>query len=117
MDNKPDNKYFIGLYRFTKSLIFISLSFEIIMFLLYLMGNYQSFLDKTQLLILKTLSINSIISFVICFSAIIEMIFLIILKDFKISNLLRIIPVFLVLIFNVIILAYSTIVIHLSEGI
>lgn len=116
MNTNSENKYFIGLYRFTKSLIFISLSFEVIMFLLYLMGNYQSFLDKTQILILKTLSVNSIISFVICFSAIIELVFLIVLKDFKLHNLVRIIPVFLVLVFNIIILSYSTIVIHLSEG-
>lgn len=116
MENPVDKKYLMILYKFTKSLIFISLSFEVIMFALYLMGNYQSFLDKTQILILKTLSINAVISFALCFSSIVVLVIMIILRDFKISNLIRIIPIFLDLIFNIIILAYSTIILRLSEG-
>lgn len=117
MERNTDNKYFIILYKLTRSLIFTSLSFEIILFVLYIMGNYQSFLDETQILILRTLSINSVFSFVLCFCSIVELIILIIIKDYKVPNIVRVIPIFLVLIFNVIMLSYATILLRLTEGI
>lgn len=116
MKNISEKNYFYFLYKLTKNLIFLCLSFSIILFLLYFIGNYQNFLDKTQILILKVLSFNSILSFILCFLLIIESISLMLLKYIKTNKFYNILSYFLIILINLFFLIYSSIVIRLSEG-
>lgn len=117
MENQKKGKSLILLYKLASSMVLIWFFFEIILFSLYLIGNYQQFLDKTQLLILKVLSYSSFITFVLCFISLAILVLLIVTKIYKKSNFLRLFLILLSLTVNLVFLSYSTIISKLSEGI
>ena len=117
MENQTKGKSLILLYKLASSMVFIWFTFEIILFLFYLIGNYQNFLDKSQLLILQLLSFSAVITFVLCFCSLVILLFMIILRIYKLTNILRILPILLALVINLVFLSYSTIITQLSGGI
>ena len=52
---------FVFLSRLTRNAAFVLFLICIFLFLLYMIGNYQSFVDQTQLLILSILSFCAIV--------------------------------------------------------
>jgi hypothetical protein len=60
------------LFRVTNRLIYFLFSFSLVIYIFYIAGNYQQFLDKTQKLILTVLSYTSIILIWFCICAIAE---------------------------------------------
>ncbi|MCQ2590740.1 MAG: hypothetical protein MJ179_09985 [Treponema sp.] len=115
--NRNKGKALILLYKLASSMVFIWFSFEVLLFLFYLIGNYQNFLDNSQLLILRILSLSAFITFVLCFCSLVTLLFLLILKVYNWGNLIRIIPISIALVVNILFLSYSTIITQLSEGI
>lgn len=115
--NRNKGKALILLYKLASSMFFIWFSFEVLLFLFYLIGNYQNFLDNSQLLILRILSLSAFITFVLCFCSLVTLLFLLILKVYNWGNLIRIIPISIALVVNILFLSYSTIITQLSEGI
>lgn len=117
MEKQTKGKSLILLYKLASSMVFIWFSFEFLLFLFYLIGNYQNFLDKSQLLILQLLSYSAVITFCLCFISLSILVILMILRTYKLTNLLRLLPILLALVINIIFLSYSTIITQLSEGI
>ena len=58
---------FVFLSRLTRNAAFVLFLICIFLFLLYLIGNFQSFVDNTQLLILSCLSFSAIVLCIMTF--------------------------------------------------
>lgn len=71
---KESNKIISGslLFKFTRRTILFLFLFMIFLILMYIVGNYQLFLDSTQNLIIKTTEFISIALFVLCMAGCIE---------------------------------------------
>ena len=85
--------------------------------MLYTIGNYQSFQDKSQQIILNTLSVSAIFTALLSFFLIFETL----IKDFteksKIKNLLHLIFLIITIIFCVIYIVISCSIDYISLGI
>lgn len=99
MLNKKNNLHNLKLnrkptfFRITNRLINFLFSFSIVLFLFYVAGNYQLFLDQSQKIILTVLSYISIALIWFCCCGLIEIIFFSIKK--KTFYFVRFIPLYI----------------------
>jgi len=61
-----------ALFRVTNRLVYFLFSFSVVIYIFYIAGNYQQFLDNTQKLILTVLAYTSIILIFFCICALVE---------------------------------------------
>lgn len=95
------------------SIFFLSASF--LSFLMYLLGNFQSFLENTQLLILNIVQISGIIGLVVSVYYLIFLVYWIIRR--KRVPLSRLIYSLLAIVFNLALAGGSLLIQDLSRGI
>ena len=77
------------LLPFIEKCIHFLFAFSLFLLALYLLGNFQSFLDRSQTLILKTLEWATVIGGILCLYRLgYQMVSWIWLKSFKISKLI-----------------------------
>ena len=105
------------LFRLTRTSVFIMFFFCILLFLFYLIGNYQSFMDKTQLLILTALAFASVLEVVLSFLGLIEIVFFMITNKFRINNVFSLLFMILAFITSVVFVIYSVIIKRFATGI
>ena len=108
---------FVFLSRLTRNCTFLLLFICVFLFLLYLIGNYQAFVDKTQLLILNLLSFTSIVLCIMAvLSFILETVFLFIQKK-KAASLFTMLFFLFTLVAGVFFIAFSSVIHRISLGI
>ena len=114
-----EQKSFTVLYNLTKCLLAIFFTFSLLLFLLYLMGNFQNFMDKTQLMLLTMLSSISIFDCVLSFFGILENLFLVFFnnKKSKLLNIVSILLLIIILLLSIVFIVYSSVLSKISEGI
>lgn len=115
--NKTNLDSVYWLFRLTKTAVFIMFFFCIILFLFYLIGNYQDFMDRTQLLILTVLAFASVLNSVLCTIGLVEMIFFMITDGFQFKNLMQLLLFVLIFLISLIFAAYSVIIKRFAVGV
>lgn len=115
--NKNINSPYKILYKLTNFFINVFFVFCIVLIILYIMGNYQNFLDKSQILLLTVLSVCSVSMTVMAIISLIENTVLIFLEKSKNNQIKNILWDIFTLIFGIIILIFSIFVKQLSLGI
>lgn len=117
MKHKLKN-YTTLLFKLVKTLVSFMTLFCVILIILYISGNFQGFLDSTQLLILKVTSISAIFLGICAFLGILISISFI--YGDKTTNkkrgILYIIGMFFLIIFSLVIITISTTLEYLSKG-
>lgn len=114
----PVTKDFLSLLtRLTQQLIWVLFIFCILILLFYVMGNYQGFLDKNQLIILTVITISSVVMSFLSAIGIIENLVLLFISDKKPVKILSIIFLLITLIIGVLLSIFSTVLQDLSKGI
>lgn len=103
--------------KLTKNCVWLFFLFNVILFVLYVMGNFYNFLDETQLLILKVLTISSIFQSILSLILFIENIIYIFFTHSKVARFFTIIFSILSLIIGIVFIIYSTLVKQLSTGV
>ena len=116
-NNKNINSPYKILYKLTNFFINVFFVFCIVLIILYIMGNYQNFLDKSQILLLTVLSFCSVSMTVMAIISLIENTVLIFLEKSKNNQIKNILWYIFTLIFGIIILIFSIFVKQLSLGI
>ena len=103
-------------YKLLMTLNIFFLAFCITLTALYIIGNYQSFLDKTQQIILKVLSISAIFTALLSVFLIFETFLKIITEKHKIKNFFNIFYLFIVLVFCIFCIVVSIAINYVSLG-
>ena len=85
--------------------------------MLYTIGNYQSFQDKSQQIILNTLSVSAIFTALLSFFLIFETLIKVFTEKSKIKNLLHLIFLIITIIFCVIYIVISCSIDYISLGV
>ena len=111
-----ESKSFLILYKLTKSLVSVLVIFSALLFCLYLIGNFQNFLDKSLLLILNVLSVSSIICCFLAFCGFLENIFFLFTHESKGKCILSILIMLFCVCLNIFFISYSTVIRELSIG-
>jgi hypothetical protein len=115
--NKKSESLFV-LYKFLKMIFFVVFLFSSFLFCLYIIGNFQSFSDKSQKYILSLLSVSSIFLILFSICMILGNIILMIKKvGLSRKRLLSIFFYFLSFIFGIFITIFSELIIFASSGI
>ena len=104
------------VYRISMTVDLVFFLFEIILMILYFIGNYQTFQDSSQLLILKILFFSSIFTSIFSFLLLIESLIKIFSENKKIKHILNSIFLFFCIITGIFIMEFSNIIMYLSEG-
>ncbi|MBO4533370.1 MAG: hypothetical protein J5726_06690 [Treponema sp.] len=108
---------FVFLSRLTRNAAFVLFLICIFLFLLYMIGNYQSFVDQTQLLILSILSFCAI---VLCIMTVLsflqEAVFLFIQKK-KTGTIFSMLFFLFMLVLGVFFIVFASVIRRLSLGI
>ena len=104
-------------YKVTMTINLIFVVFCILLTALYIIGNYQNFLDKTQEIILALLSYVSIFSALLSFLLLIESIVKIFTEKYKIRSIIYSFLLLLSIIFCVSSTGIAGIISYLSMGI
>lgn len=120
--NKRINKFFnryslLILTKLIQTFVWVFFIFNILLFLFYIIGNFQSFLDKSQIFIIRTLIISSILMCVMAFSGVIYNSIYIFYTRHKIKHLIKNIFMLFCLVIGIIFIFYCTILLNLSFGI
>lgn len=105
-----------NLFRLSNAFLICSFFYILSLFLLFIIGNFQTFLDISQILILKVLSFTSIISIGNIIIHVLILPFLIIFKKFKLSQLWSYLFSFIILIISLVGLFFSQVIDTLSKG-
>ncbi|MCR4953395.1 MAG: hypothetical protein K6A43_04910 [Treponema sp.] len=105
------------LFRLTRTSVFILFFFCVLLFLFYLMGNYQNFMDKTQLLILTVLGFSSVLEVVLSFLGLVEIIFFMITNKFRVNNIFSLLFLILAFIISIIFVIYAVIIKRFATGV
>ena len=104
------------VYRISMTVDLVFFLFEIILMMLYFIGNYQTFQDSSQLLILKILFFSSIFTSIFSFLLLIESLIKIFSENKKIKYILNSFFLFFCIITGIFIMEFSNIIMYLSEG-
>ena len=108
---------FVFLSRLARNCTFLLLFICAFLFLLYFIGNYQAFVDKTQLLILNLLSFTSIVLCIMAvLSFVLEGVFLFIQKK-KAASLFTMLFFLFTLVLGIFFIAFSSVIHRISLGI
>ena len=86
------------LYRLIKNIVFALFFFCLVLVLLYIVGNYQSFQFESQILILRAISFSSIALFIFSILILFETVIRFATKGEKVKSLI----VILIMLFNII---------------
>lgn len=105
------------IYRFFMTLDFTFTAFCLILSILYIIGNYQSFQDSSQKLIITIASFSSTFNLLLSVILIIETIFKVFTENHKIKSILRILFLLLTIILCFVCMELSSIISYLSAGI
>lgn len=108
---------FLFFEKLLRNIITSLFVISIFLFCLYIIGNYQSFTDKSQLLILSVLSICSIILGTMSFLGIIQNIVFMFFKNKKTTSFFTIIFYIITLIVAFAFIFYTTVINRLAKGI
>ena len=108
---------FVFVSRLTRNSIFLILLICVLLFILYLIGNFQNFIDKSQLRILAVLSGGAVALCIMSVLGVIEEIVFIFLKEKKAGSFFSI--VFFVFTFaaGFAMTAFSTVVRRIAIGV
>ena len=104
------------VYKVSMTVDFVFFLFEIILLLLYFIGNYQNFQDSSQQFILKILFFSSIFTSIFSFLLLIESIIKIFSEKQKGKSIINSIFLIISIIFSVFSMEFSNIIMYLSEG-
>ena len=104
------------VYKISMTVDFVFILFEIILIMLYFIGNYQSFQDSSQLLILKILFFSSIFTSFFSFLLLIESVIKIFSENKKNRHIRNSIFLLFCIIFGIFNMEFSNIIMYLSEG-
>lgn len=104
------------VYKVSMTVDFVFFLFEIILLLLYFIGNYQNFQDSSQQFILKILFFSSIFTSIFSFLLLIESIIKIFSEKQKGKSIFNSIFLIISIIFSVFSMEFSNIIMYLSEG-
>ena len=102
--------------KLTKNCVWLFFLFNVILFVLYVMGNFYNFLDETQLLILKVLTVSSIFQSILSFILFVENMIYIFFTHSKVARLLTLTFSVISLLIGIAFIIYSTLVKQLSVG-
>lgn len=91
--------------------------FNLLLVFLYIMGNFNNFLDETQLLILNVLSISSILQVFLSLIKLLENLIYIFFTKSKVIRFFSILLTVLLLVIGVFFVIYATIIRELALGI
>lgn len=116
---KYNQKFFSNafIYRFFMTLNFTFTVFCLILSILYIIGNYQSFQDSSQKLIITIASFSSSFNLLLSVILIIETIFKVFTENHKIKSIFRILFLLLTIILCFVCMELSSIISYLSAGI
>lgn len=116
---KYSQKFFSNafIYRFFMTLNFTFTVFCLILSILYIIGNYQSFQDSSQKLIITIASFSSTFNLLLTVILIIETIFKVFTENHKIKSIFRILFLLLTIILCFVCMELSSIISYLSAGI
>ena len=104
------------VYKVSMTVDFVFFLFEIILLLLYFIGNYQNFQDSSQQFILKVLFFSSIFTSIFSFFLLIESIIKIFSEKQKEKSIINSIFLIISIIFSIFSMEFSNIIMYLSEG-
>ena len=104
------------VYKVSMTVDFVFFLFEIILLLLYFIGNYQNFQDSSQQFILKILFFSSIFTSIFSFLLLIESIIKIFSEKQKGKSIFNSIFLIISFIFSIFSMEFSNIIMYLSEG-
>ena len=104
------------VYKVSMTVDFVFFLFEIILLLLYFIGNYQNFQDSSQQFILKVLFFSSIFTSIFSFLLLIESIIKIFSEKKKGKSIFNSIFLIISIIFSIFSMEFSNIIMYLSEG-
>lgn len=104
------------VYKVSMTVDFVFFLFEIILLLLYFIGNYQNFQDSSQQFILKILFFSSIFTSIFSFLLLIESIIKIFSEKQKGKSIINSIFLIISIIFSIFSIEFSNIIMYLSEG-
>lgn len=105
------------LYKLTNVFIRLELLFNTVLLLLYITGNYQQFQNKTQLLILNMILVNSVTMAILSVFCLLEIIIIAVVeKKFKNKIGQTFISIFGI-IFGIVLILVSSVIIKISIGI
>lgn len=104
-------------YKVSLTLNLIITFFCLILVLLYVIGNYQNFQDKSQQIILKVLSYTSIFNTMLSVLLAIESLIKIFTENHKVKSILNTIFLILTIIFCIFCIEISSVITYLSMGI
>ncbi len=114
--NKKNKLSIAFLYHLTKVLIAAFVIFCIILLILYIVGNYQEFQDKSQQIIFSVLSYISIFTMLLTVCVIVESFFRAFEKENIVKSIITIILMIFTIVFCFTCLSISIIVEKLSIG-
>jgi len=103
--------------KLTKNCVWLFFLFNLLLFALYVMGNFYNFLDKTQLLILNVLFVSSIFQSILSFILFIENMIYIFFTNLRIRRVFTIIFSLISLVVGIVFIIYSSLVKELAIGI
>ena len=104
------------VYKVSMTVDFVFFLFEIILLLLYFIGNYQNFQDSSQQFILKILFFSSIFTSIFSFLLLIESIIKIFSEKQKGKSIFNSVFLIISIIFSIFSMEFSNIIMYLSEG-
>ena len=104
------------IYRFFLTLNITVSVFCLILVVLYIVGNYQSFQDKSQQIIITCISYTSIFNMLMSLILLIESVFKIFTEKHKIKHILLVILLLITILFCFICMELSGIISYLSQG-
>ena len=104
------------VYKVSMTVDFVFFLFEIILLLLYFIGNYQNFQDSSQQFILKILFFSSIFTSIFSFLLLIESIIKIFSEKQKGKSIINSVFLIISIIFSIFSMEFSNIIMYLSEG-
>ena len=104
------------VYRISMTVDLVFFLFEIILMMLYFIGNYQNFQDSSQQFILKILFFSSIFTSIFSFLLLIESIIKIFSEKQKGKSIFNSVFLIISIIFSIFSMEFSNIIMYLSEG-
>ncbi|MCR5189580.1 MAG: hypothetical protein K6C97_11650 [Treponema sp.] len=105
------------IYRFFMTLDITFTVFCIILSILYVIGNYQSFQDSSQKLIISVASLSATFNLLLSIILTIETIFKLFTEHHKIKHIMNILFLLLTIVFCFACMELSSIITYLSTGI
>ncbi len=108
---------FVFLSKLTRNSTFFLLIACVFLLLLYCIGNYQGFVDETQLLILSILSFTSIVLCLMSFLSFVQEIVFLFTKKRKTGTIFSILFFLFTFVLGIFFISFSSVIHRLSLGI